>query len=130
MRAHQEKDGWLISSQLTYPLGVAIGIACAGAILGEAGCLYVPQVLVVFGCLPIRLTLTLLDSSVVFKYCFTGYVEKRIEQRVRWAAIARITREAGYRGILVIRYSIVPPREYRSCFLYSLAKLWFQPPLL
>jgi hypothetical protein len=28
-------------SQLTYPLGVAIGIACAGAILGEAGCLRV-----------------------------------------------------------------------------------------
>lgn len=27
--------------QLTYPLGVAIGIACAGAVVGEAACLSV-----------------------------------------------------------------------------------------
>lgn len=49
--------------------------------------------------------------SVVFKYFFTGYVEKRVRQRVRWAAVARVAQEAGFRGVLVIRYSIVPPRE-------------------
>ncbi|KAG0650676.1 Golgi apparatus membrane TVP38 [Hyphodiscus hymeniophilus] len=70
---------------LSYPIGVAIGIACAGAILGEAA------------------------AFIVFKYGFTSWVEKKIATKVRWAAVARVAQEAGFKGVLIIRYSIVPP---------------------
>lgn len=50
-------------------------------------------------------------NSIVFKYGFTGYVEKKIRTKIKWAAIARVTQQAGFRGVLVIRYSIVPPRK-------------------
>jgi hypothetical protein len=50
------------------------------------------------------------SDSVVFKYFFTSYVDKKVAQSVRWAATAKITQEAGFRGVLIIRYSIVPPR--------------------
>lgn len=51
-------------------------------------------------------------SSVVFKYGFSGYVHRKIQKSVKWASIARVTQEAGFRGVLLIRYSIIPPREY------------------
>ncbi|RDW57210.1 hypothetical protein BP5796_12660 [Coleophoma crateriformis] len=85
---------------LTYPLGVAIGIACAGAVLGEAGCF------------------------VVFKYGFTSWVEKKIETNIKWAATARIAQEAGFRGVLVIRYSIVPPHLANPLFSCTGMKFW------
>ncbi|TVY23993.1 Golgi apparatus membrane protein [Lachnellula hyalina] len=85
---------------LTYPLGVAIGIACAGAVLGEAACF------------------------VAFKYLFTEYVHKKIDQQVKWAAIARVTQEAGFRGVLVIRYSIVPPHLANPLFSCTGMKFW------
>jgi hypothetical protein len=47
----------------------------------------------------------------VFKYFFTGWVDKKIATKIKWAAVARVAQEAGFRGVLVIRYSIVPPRE-------------------
>lgn len=43
---------------------------------------------------------------------FTGWVEKKISAKIKWAATARVAQEAGFRGVLVIRYSIVPPREF------------------
>ncbi|TVY36041.1 Golgi apparatus membrane protein [Lachnellula subtilissima] len=85
---------------LTYPLGVAIGIACAGAVLGEAACF------------------------ITFKYLFTDYVHKKIDQQVKWAAIARVTQEAGFRGVLVIRYSIVPPHLANPLFSCTGMKFW------
>ena len=48
----------------------------------------------------------------MFKYGFTWWVEKKIQQKVSWAATARVAQQAGFRGVLVIRYSIVPPREF------------------
>lgn len=50
--------------------------------------------------------------SVVFKYAFTSYAEKRMREIVKWAAVARLAQRSGFWGVLVIRYSIVPPREY------------------
>ncbi len=47
----------------------------------------------------------------MFKYFFTGWVDKKIATKIKWAAVARVAQEAGFRGVLVIRYSIVPPRE-------------------
>ncbi|KUJ20791.1 uncharacterized protein LY89DRAFT_578995 [Mollisia scopiformis] len=85
---------------LTYPLGVALGIACAGSILGEAGCF------------------------VVFKYCFSGYVEKKIRQKIKWAATARVAQQAGFKGVLVIRYSIVPPHLANPLFACTGMKFW------
>jgi len=85
---------------LAFPLGVAIGIACAGAILGEAACF------------------------LVFKYMFTGWVEKKIATQVRWAAVARVAQEAGFRGVLVIRYSIVPPHLANPLFSCTGMKFW------
>lgn len=75
---------------LVYPLGVAIGIAIAGAILGEAGCF------------------------VLFKYGFTGYVDRKCKKDMKWAVIARVAQKEGFRGVMVIRYSIIPPRAYGS----------------
>ncbi|TVY54726.1 Golgi apparatus membrane protein TVP38 [Lachnellula cervina] len=85
---------------LTYPLGVAIGIACAGAVLGEAACF------------------------IAFKYLFTGYVHKKIDQQVKWAAVARVAQEAGFRGVLVIRYSIVPPHLANPLFSCTGMTFW------
>ncbi|KAH9214077.1 hypothetical protein DL95DRAFT_390027 [Leptodontidium sp. 2 PMI_412] len=85
---------------LAYPLGVALGIACAGAVIGEAACF------------------------IVFKYFFTGWVEKKIAQKVNWAATARVTQEAGFRGVLVIRYSIVPPHLANPLFSCTGMKFW------
>ncbi|KAG4431910.1 hypothetical protein IFR05_012609 [Cadophora sp. M221] len=85
---------------LAYPLGVALGIACAGAVMGEAACF------------------------IVFKYFFTGWVEKKIAQKVNWAATARVTQEAGFRGVLVIRYSIVPPHLANPLFSCTGMKFW------
>jgi hypothetical protein len=48
----------------------------------------------------------------VFKWGFTWWVEKKIQQKVSWAVTARVAQQAGFRGVLVIRYSIVPPREF------------------
>ena len=53
----------------------------------------------------------LIFVSVVFKYGFTWWVDKKIATKIKWAATARVAQEAGFRGVLVIRYSIVPPRE-------------------
>ncbi|KAL2062177.1 hypothetical protein VTL71DRAFT_6443 [Oculimacula yallundae] len=85
---------------LAYPLGVALGIACAGAVLGEAACF------------------------IVFRYFFTGWVEKKIAKKVNWAATARVTQEAGFRGVLVIRYSIVPPHLANPLFACTGMKFW------
>lgn len=85
---------------LTYPLGVALGIACAGAVLGEAACF------------------------IVFKYIFTGWVEKKIAANIKWAATARVAQEAGFRGVLVIRYSIVPPHLANPLFACTGMKFW------
>ncbi|KAJ5050811.1 uncharacterized protein L3040_002680 [Drepanopeziza brunnea f. sp. 'multigermtubi'] len=85
---------------LAYPLGVALGVACAGGVIGEAACF------------------------VVFKYLFTGWVEKKIAQKVNWAATARVTQEAGFRGVLVIRYSIVPPHIANPLFACTGMKFW------
>jgi len=85
---------------LTYPLGVAIGIACAGAILGEAACF------------------------IVFKYGFSGWVKKRIATKIKWAAVARVAQQAGFRGVLVIRYSIVPPHLANPLFSCTGMKFW------
>lgn len=85
---------------LTYPLGVALAIACAGAILGEAGCF------------------------IVFKYGFTGWVDKKIREKIKWAATARVTQQAGFRGVLVIRYSIVPPHLANPLFACTGMKFW------
>ncbi|KAI9047206.1 hypothetical protein LZ554_008660 [Drepanopeziza brunnea f. sp. 'monogermtubi'] len=85
---------------LAYPLVVALGIACAGAVIGEGACF------------------------VVFKYFFTGWVEKKIAQKVNWAATARVTQEAGFRGVLVIRYSIVPPHLANPLFSCTGMKFW------
>jgi len=85
---------------LTYPLGVAIGIACLGAILGEAACF------------------------IAFKYFFTDYVHKKIDKEVKWAAIARVAQEAGFRGVLVIRFSIVPPHLANPLFSCTGMKFW------
>lgn len=85
---------------LTYPLGVALGIACAGSILGEAGCF------------------------IVFKYGFTWWVDKKIATKVKWAATARVAQEAGFRGVLVIRYSIVPPHLANPLFACTGMKFW------
>jgi len=85
---------------LTYPLGVAIGIACAGAILGEAGCF------------------------IVFKYGLTWWVEKKIATNIKWAATGRVAQEAGFRGILVLRYSIVPPHLLNPLFACTGIRIW------
>ncbi|CZS91704.1 uncharacterized protein RAG0_02220 [Rhynchosporium agropyri] len=85
---------------LAYPLGVALGIACAGAVLGEAACF------------------------IVFKYFCTGWVENKIAKKVNWAATARVTQEAGFRGVLVIRYSIVPPHLANPLFSCTGMKFW------
>ncbi|KAF8847179.1 hypothetical protein BDZ45DRAFT_666092 [Acephala macrosclerotiorum] len=85
---------------LAYPLGVALGIACAGAILGEAACF------------------------IVFKYFFSDWVDKKIQQKVNWAATARVAQEAGFRGVLVIRYSIVPPHLANPLFACTGMKFW------
>ncbi|KAH8900549.1 hypothetical protein GQ53DRAFT_633129, partial [Thozetella sp. PMI_491] len=85
---------------LAYPIAVGIGISCAGAILGEAACF------------------------VVFKYFFTSYVDKKIAQSVRWAATARISQEAGFRGVLIIRYSIVPPHLANPLFSCTGMPFW------
>lgn len=85
---------------LTYPLGVALGIACAGAVLGEAGCF------------------------IVFKYGFTWWVDKKIATKIKWAATARVAQEAGFRGVLVIRYSIVPPHLANPLFACTGMKFW------
>ncbi|KAN0094098.1 hypothetical protein V8E51_017282 [Hyaloscypha variabilis] len=85
---------------LAYPLGVALGIACAGSILGEAGCF------------------------IVFKYFFTGWVDKKIATKIKWAAVARVAQEAGFRGVLVIRYSIVPPHLANPLFACTGMKFW------
>lgn len=49
-------------------------------------------------------------ASVLFKYVFTSYVDRKISEKIKWAATARVSQEAGFRGVLIIRYSIVPPR--------------------
>lgn len=85
---------------LAYPIGVGIGIACAGAILGEGACF------------------------IVFKYFFTSYVDKKIAQSIRWAATAKVTQEAGFRGVLIIRYSIVPPHLANPLFSCTGMPFW------
>ncbi|CAN8105041.1 unnamed protein product [Discula destructiva] len=85
---------------LTYPLGVAIGIAVAGAVVGEALCF------------------------VVFKYGFSSYAEKRMRERVKWAAVARLAQQSGFWGVLVIRYSIVPPHLANPIFACTGMKFW------
>lgn len=47
----------------------------------------------------------------MFKYFFTSYAERHMREKVRWAAVARLAQESGFWGVLVIRYSIVPPRK-------------------
>ncbi len=66
---------------------------------------------------------------------FTGWVDKKIATKIKWAATARVAQEAGFRGVLVIRYSIVPPRELqlsdnngRKLTLYK--QIWQIPCLL
>ncbi|TVY62926.1 Golgi apparatus membrane protein TVP38, partial [Lachnellula suecica] len=90
---------------LTYPLGVALGIACAGAVLGEAGCLAD-------------------GGSILFKYGFTWWVDKKIATKIKWAAVARVAQEAGFRGVLVIRYSIVPPHLANPLFACTGMAFW------
>jgi len=85
---------------LTYPIGVALGIACAGSILGEAACF------------------------IVFKYSFTWWVEKKIASNVKWAATARVAQQSGFRGVLIIRYSIVPPHLANPLFSCTGMKFW------
>lgn len=85
---------------IAYPFGVALAIAIAGAILGEAACF------------------------VVFKYMFSGYVERKIADKVNWAATARVAQTAGFRGVLVIRYSIVPPHLANPLFACTGMKFW------
>ncbi|CAD6571353.1 MAG: Tlg2-vesicle protein [Cyphobasidiales sp. Tagirdzhanova-0007] len=77
---------------LTYPLGIAIGIACAGAILGEAACF------------------------LLFKYSGTNYTNRKRARSIKWEATARICTEAGFWGVMVIRYSIVPPHLANPLF--------------
>ncbi|KAJ4388105.1 hypothetical protein N0V93_008710 [Gnomoniopsis smithogilvyi] len=88
---------------LAYPLGIAIGIACAGSIIGEALCF------------------------VVFKFFLSKYAEKRMREKVKWAAVGRLAKESGFWGVLVIRYSIVPPRMkfwiYMATVIASLPKV-------
>lgn len=85
---------------LAFPIGVAIGIAVAGAVLGEAACF------------------------VVFKYFFTWWVDKKVATKIRWAAISRVSQQAGFRGVLVIRYSIVPPHLANPLFACTGMKFW------
>lgn len=49
--------------------------------------------------------------SLVFKYALSGRVRRKCEAKVSWAAVARVSQEAGFKGVMIIRYSIVPPRE-------------------
>lgn len=77
---------------LVYPIGVAIGIACAGAILGEAGCFF------------------------LFKYGFTGYVDRKCRKDQKWAVTRRVAQKEGFRGVMIIRYSIIPPRRLSLLF--------------
>lgn len=51
------------------------------------------------------------SHSILFKYAFSSYAEKRMRQKIKWAAVARLAQESGFWGVLVIRYSVVPPRE-------------------
>lgn len=51
--------------------------------------------------------------SILFKYALSGRVRRKTEQKVSWAAVARVSQEAGFKGVMIIRYSVVPPRE--SC---------------
>ncbi|KAJ4421126.1 hypothetical protein N0V82_003890 [Gnomoniopsis sp. IMI 355080] len=90
---------------LAYPLGIAIGIACAGAIIGEALCL-------------IKI------NSIVFKFFLTSYAEKRMREKVRWAAVGRLANESGFWGVLVIRYSVVPPHLANPIFSTTGMKFW------
>lgn len=64
-----------------------MGIAIAGAILGEAGCF------------------------LLFKYGFTNYVRKKCDKDIKWATVARVSQQEGFKGVMIIRYSIIPPRE-------------------
>ncbi|KAK9900402.1 hypothetical protein P389DRAFT_11847 [Cystobasidium minutum MCA 4210] len=77
---------------LAYPLGVGIGIAIAGAILGEALCF------------------------ILFKYALSERVRRKTEQKVSWAAVARVSQEAGFKGVMIIRYSVVPPHLANPIF--------------
>lgn len=41
-----------------------------------------------------------------------------MREKVKWAAIARLANQSGFWGVLVIRYSIVPPREFPYLWTY------------
>jgi hypothetical protein len=43
-------------------------------------------------------------TSVVFKYALSGRVRRKTEEKVSWAAIARVSQEAGFKGVMIIRY--------------------------
>lgn len=77
----------LIITGLVFGLGIAIGIACVGTILGEAGCFF------------------------AFKYAFTGYVDRKRARLIKWEALARVLSRSSFKNVMLIRYSIVPPRE-------------------
>jgi uncharacterized membrane protein YdjX (TVP38/TMEM64 family) len=64
---------------LTFSLGEGIGIASAGMIIGEALCF------------------------LLFKYIFTGYVDRKRAKEIKWEATARVCQEAGFWGVMVIR---------------------------
>lgn len=51
-------------------------------------------------------------------------MEKKIDQKVSWAATARVAKEAGFRGVLVIRYSIVPPHLANPLFSCTGMNFW------
>lgn len=40
-----------------------------------------------------------------------------MREKVRWAAVGRLAQESGFWGVLVIRYSVVPPRTFHKEFV-------------
>lgn len=85
---------------LVYPIGVALGIAIAGAILGEAGCF------------------------LLFKYGFTNYVRKKCDKDIKWATVARVSQQEGFKGVMIIRYSIIPPHLANPLFASTGMAFW------
>jgi hypothetical protein len=53
--------------------------------------------------------------SLLFKYALSARVRRKCEDKVSWAAVARVSEEVGFKGVMIIRYSIVPPRESGTC---------------
>lgn len=62
-------------------------------------------------------------NSLIFKYAASEWVWRRCEERPSWAAIARVSEESGFRGVLMIRFSIVPPSKYLASHQGLSAKL-------